>query len=381
MSPFPRLDPPDKYLLEHFASCTLCPRRCHVNRLAGEPGYCGQTARLRAARAALHMWEEPCISGSTGSGTVFFSGCSLGCIYCQNQDIALGQAGREITPQRLTEIFLELQQKGAANINLVTPTHFVPLIVHALEQARDHGLSLPVVYNCGGYESVDALKMLDGLVDIYLPDFKYASGELSARFSHVADYLEKAKLALAEMYRQVGRPVFAAPSDSLSIRPSLGPAAPPSTQPTPQPSTRPSDRLSTQPPGRPSHRLSAQTPDRPFDRLSDADTASVYPSDTPLLRRGMIVRHLVLPGQVGDSKKILHYLRDTYGNNIYVSVMRQYTPLPQVAHIPGLNRRVTEAEYQRVVDFCLRLGMENVYIQEGDTARESFIPPFNFTGL
>ncbi len=344
----PALSPsvsPNTDILKHFASCTLCPRRCQVNRLAGELGYCGQTARLRAARAALHMWEEPCISGGAGSGTVFFSGCNLGCIYCQNRDIALGQSGREITPGRLTEIFLELQQKGAANINLVTPTHFVPLIVHALEQARRSGLSLPVVYNCGGYESVDALRMLEGLVDIYLPDLKYASGELSTEFSHAADYFEKAKLALNEMYRQVGRPVFDTPS--------VPPSAPPNV-PLPSPLS---------------------------DRPSAADAASVYPSDTPLLRRGMIVRHLVLPGQVGDSKKILHYLRDTYGDNIYVSVMQQYTPLPQAAHIPGLNRRVTEAEYQRVVDFCLRLGMENVYIQEGDTARESFIPPFDFTGL
>lgn len=344
----PALSPsgsPNTDILKHFASCTLCPRRCQVNRLAGETGYCGQTARPRAARAALHMWEEPCISGSTGSGTVFFSGCNLGCVYCQNRDIALGQSGREITPGRLTEIFLELQQKGAANINLVTPTHFIPLIVHALEQARISGLSLPVVYNCGGYESVDALRMLEGLVDIYLPDLKYASGELSTEFSHAADYFEKAKLALDEMYRQVGRPVF----DTPSVPPSA-----PTNVPLPS-------QLSGQP--------------------SAADAASVYPSDTPLLRRGMIVRHLVLPGQVGDSKKILHYLRDTYRDNIYVSVMQQYTPLPQVAHIPGLNRRVTEAEYQRVVDFCLRLGMENVYIQEGDTARESFIPPFDFTGL
>ncbi len=238
-----------------------------------------------------------------------------------------------------------MQQKGAANINLVTPTHFIPLIVHALEQARISGLSLPVVYNCGGYESVDALQMLEGLVDIYLPDLKYASGELSTKFSHAADYFEKAKLALDEMYRQVGRPVFDTPS--------VPPSAP----------------------------TNVPLPSLLSDRPSAADAASVYPSDTPLLRRGMIVRHLVLPGQVGDSKKILHYLRDTYRDNIYVSVMQQYTPLPQVAHIPGLNRRVTEAEYQRVVDFCLRLGMENVYIQEGDTARESFIPPFDFTGL
>lgn len=313
-------------ILQRYASCALCPRYCRVNRLAGETGFCGQTAQLRAARAALHMWEEPCISGAAGSGTVFFSGCNLRCVYCQNHDIALGQIGREISASRLSEIFLELQQKGAANINLVTPTHYLPTIAYALQQARLEGLSLPVVYNCGGYEDADALKLMDGLVDIYLPDFKYVSAELSAGYSHAPDYFEKAKSALAEMFRQVGRPVFSSSSFAVS-------------------------------------------------------KGAVYPADTPMLRRGMIVRHLVLPGQVKDSKKILHYLHDTYGSDILVSVMCQYTPLSHVADFPDLNRTVTPEEYERVVDYCLRLGMENVYIQEGDAARESFIPPFDLSGL
>lgn len=316
-----------QHMLRPFASCALCPRACHVDRLAGETGYCGQTARLRAARAALHMWEEPCLSGAVGSGAVFFSGCNLRCVYCQNHDIALGQTGKEISVERLAEIFLELQQKGAANIDLVTPTPYIPLIAAALKLARDGGLSLPTVCNCGGYESAEALKMLDGLVDIYLPDLKYVSPELSARYSHADDYFEKARIALAEMFRQCGPVEFYCP-----------------------PPAAPSDQ-------------------------------AVYPADTPLLRRGMMVRHLVLPGQVKDSKKVLHYLRDTYGNDIYVSVMCQYTPLPHVADIPELDRRVTSAEYQRVVEYCLRLGMENVYIQEGDVARESFIPPFDLSGL
>lgn len=323
---------PHKDMLQSYASCTLCPRHCHVNRLAGETGYCGQTAQLRAARAALHMWEEPCISGAAGSGTVFFSGCSLRCIYCQNYDIALGQTGKEIPDDRLTEIFMELQQKGAANINLVTPTHYIPTIAAALRQARINGLSLPVVYNCGGYEDVNALKLLEGLVDIYLPDLKYMSAELSARYSHAADYFEKAKSALAEMFRQVGRLIFYHPHNT--------------------------------------DRSNAFLP-----------SCAVYPTDTPLLRRGMIVRHLVLPGQVKDTKKILHYLHDTYRNDIYVSVMCQYTPLHHVADIPELNRTVTPEEYERVVNYCMRLGMENVYIQEGDVAEESFIPPFDFSGL
>lgn len=318
-------------MLRPFSSCALCPRRCGVNRLAGETGYCGQTARLRAARAALHMWEEPCISGAAGSGTVFFSGCNLRCVYCQNHDIALGHTGKEISVERLAEIFLQLQQKGAANINLVTPTHYIPLVAGALRLARQDGLSIPAVYNSGGYEEPEALKILDGLVDIYLPDLKYVSGQLSAKYSHAADYFEKARPALAEMFRQCGRPQFCRPRADAPLPP---PAE-----------------------------------------------GAVYPPDTPMLRRGMIVRHLVLPGRVGDSKKVLHYLHDAFGNDIYVSVMCQYTPLPHVADDPELNRRVTQEEYQRVVDYCLRLGMENVYIQEGESAQESFIPPFDLTGL
>lgn len=343
-----------KDMQQHYTSCILCPRHCHVNRLAGETGYCGQTAHMHAARASLHMWEEPCISGAAGSGTVFFSGCNLRCIYCQNYDIALGQTGKEISADRLTEIFLTLQQKGAANINLVTPTHYIPTIAYALEQARLCGLSLPVVYNCGGYESADALQLLEGLVDIYLPDLKYVSGELSAKYSHAEDYFEKARMALAEMFRQVGKPVF------------FNPITPPEE----------TCLLATD-----STLLATDHAAAPWPHSSHDAPDAVYPPDTPMLRRGMIVRHLVLPGHIGDSKKVLHYLHDTFRNDIYVSVMCQYTPLVHVEAIPELNRRVTPAEYQRVIDYCLRLGMENVYIQEGDVAQESFIPPFDLSGL
>ncbi len=340
--PFSSSSHTDTDLLQHFSCCRLCPRYCGVNRLAGELGYCGQTAQLKAARASLHMWEEPCISGAAGSGTVFFSGCNLRCCYCQNHDIALGQIGREITPRRLTDIFLELQQKGAVNLNLVTPTHFIPLIAAALQQARQEGLTLPTVYNCGGYEDPKALQLLEGLIDIYLPDLKYCSPELSLKYSHAEDYFERAKTALTEMFRQVGRPQFAERSTMHSL-----------------PLHSPSDSSAS----------------------SGSVNSPVYPADTPLLRKGIIVRHLVLPGQIRDTKKLLHYLHDTYGSDIYVSVMRQYTPLPQVAHIPELNRRVTAEEYDRVVNYCLRLGMEHVYIQESGVAEESFIPPFDFSGL
>ena len=270
-------------------------------------------AELIVARAALHMWEEPCISGTSGSGTVFFGGCNLKCVYCQNHNIAIGKTGKEITIQRLAEIFLELQQKGAANINLVTPTHYIPQIRNALILAREQGLTLPIVYNTGGYETTEALRLLDGLVDIYLPDLKYYSAELSCKYSHAADYFEKATLALEEMYRQTGAPVF-----------------------------------------------------------NEA---------TGMMMRGMIVRHLVLPGQTKDSKKVLRHLHETYGTNIYISIMNQYTPLPHVANFPELNRRVTAEEYDKIVNFALAIGIENAFIQEGETAAESFIPPFDMEGV
>ena len=296
-----------------LTNCTLCPRNCKVNRDAGQTGYCKMPGKIYAARAALHMWEEPCISGETGSGTVFFSGCNLRCVFCQNHDIAIGDVGMEISSERLSQIYLELQEKGAANINLVTPTHYIPQIVNSLKAAKAQGLSIPIVYNTGGYEKTESLRMLEGLIDIYLPDCKYYSTELSAAYSHATDYFEVNKAALAEMYRQVGAPLF-------------------------------------------------------------------HPH-TGMMKRGMIIRHLCLPGQVKDSKKVIHYLYDTFGDNVYLSIMNQYTPLPHVAHIPELNRKVTEEEYERILNYCIRLGVENAFIQEGDVADSSFIPPFSYEGL
>lgn len=296
-----------------MSDCTLCPRKCHANRLAGQAGFCGQTAELTAARAALHYWEEPCISGTAGSGTVFFSGCNLQCIFCQNHNIAIGRSGKAISSQRLTEIFLELQEKGAANINLVTGTHFIPQIALALASAKAQGLSVPVVYNTGSYEETDSLELLEGLVDIYLPDLKYYSPDLSTKYSHAPDYFRKASAAIAEMYRQTGSPVI--------------------------------------------------------------------DSETGLMLRGIIVRHLLLPGETTDSKKVLRYLRDTYNNNIYVSIMNQYTPMEHVAQVPALSRKVTEEEYGKVLVFAERLGIEQGFYQEGETASESFIPEFDGEGL
>lgn len=295
-----------------LSDCTLCPRSCHVDRAQGQKGYCGQTSEIMAARAALHFWEEPCISGSKGSGAVFFSGCSLRCIYCQNYNIAVGQHGKPISLSRLSRIYLELQEQGAHNINLVTPTHFVPQIAHSLEQARNQGLSIPVIYNCGGYEKVSSLRLLEGLVDIYLPDLKYYDRALAARFSNAPDYFDAACPALAEMYRQTGNPV--------------------------------------------------------------------WEEDTGLLKRGIIVRHLVLPEQTHNSKKLLRYLWETYHCNILVSIMSQYTPLPQTEHIPELNHPVAPEDYRRVLHFAEQLGIQG-YLQEGGTAKESFIPSFDYEGL
>ena len=294
-----------------YASCTLCPRNCRVDRTANQTGFCGMGDLIQVARASLHMWEEPCISGVNGSGTVFFTGCNLKCVFCQNHSIAIGQKGKEISPTRLADLFLMLQDKGAHNINLVTPSHYIPGIAQALTLAKTRNMTLPIVYNTSGYDSVQSLTMLDGLVDIYLPDFKYVSSTLSQRYSHAPDYFEVASKSLAEMYRQVSDPVF----------------------------------------------------------------------EGDLIKKGIIVRHLVLPGCTADSKEVIRYLYETYGDRIFISIMNQYTPLPHVASYPELNRKITKAEYDEVVDYAIDLGVEQGFIQEGDTASESFIPDFDFTGL
>ena len=298
--------------MDRMKHCTLCPRKCGVNRVSGQTGYCKMTDKIMASRAALHMWEEPCISGKEGSGTVFFSGCSLGCIYCQNREIALGNMAKEITKERLAEIFLELQGQGANNINLVTPTHFVPQIKEAILDAKRQGLSLPILYNTGGYEKVETLKSLEGIIDIYLPDMKYVSPKLSQRYSNVKDYFRCAKEAIKEMVRQCPKPEF----DQRGI-----------------------------------------------------------------MKQGVIVRHLVLPGAVEDSKRVIRYLYKNFGDRIYISIMNQYTPVKTFLERKELNRPVTEEEYKEVVEYASLLGVEQGYIQEGETAKESFIPAFDFKGL
>lgn len=294
-----------------YTACHLCNRNCNINRSVGKKGYCGVSSTLKLARAALHMWEEPCITGVNGSGTVFFSGCPLRCVFCQNYSIAHASTGKEITSNRLAEIFLELQKKGAHNINLVSPTQYVPQIISAITSAKNQGLTLPIVYNTGSYEQVETIKMLEGYIDIYLPDLKYFDSALSLRYSNATDYFKVASTAIKEMFLQVGEPVF----------------------------------------------------------------------DNDLMKKGMIVRHLVLPGHITDSKLIIKYLYETYGDSIYLSIMNQYTPLDSVKNFPEINRKLTEEEYEEVIDYAIELGVENGFIQEGDTASESFIPEFDSEGV
>ena len=281
--------------------CNLCPRDCKVNRELGQKGVCGESAEVRVARASLHMWEEPPITGENGSGTVFFSGCPLHCVYCQNRNISCGGAGQVVTTDELCSIFLHLQEKGAENINLVTPTQFVPKIRGALVKAKQEGLEIPIVYNTGSYESVNTVKYLNGLVDIYLPDLKYRDAEIAKKYSKAPDYFEVATASIAEMYRQVG------------------------------PSTK---------------------------------------------EPKMIVRHLVLPGCTDDSKEIIRYIWETYGDNVFISIMSQYTPVVKT-EFENLNRKLTKEEYDEVVDFAVDLGITMAFVQEGESAKESFIPDFD----
>ncbi len=298
-----------------YRECNLCPRSCHINRME-ESGVCHVKAQLLVARAALHMWEEPCISGENGSGAVFFSGCSLGCVYCQNHAISRGKAGQEISVERLIEIFFELESQGANNINLVTADHYVLHICEAIICAKQKGLKIPFIYNCSGYEKVESLKRLEGLIDVYLPDFKYWESETAAKYSKAADYPVYAKQAIEEMVRQTDEICF---------------------------------------------------------------------DDKGMIKKGVIVRHLLLPGKVNEAKKIVKYLHETYGDCIFISLMNQYTPLEEVRHLadayPELQRKVTRREYDRLIQYTLDIGVTNAFVQEGETASESFIPAFDLAGV
>ena len=298
--------------MNKYENCLLCPRKCGINRSTGQTGVCGVSSEIKVARAALHYWEEPCISGKRGSGAVFFSGCSLHCVFCQNREISDGKEGKVISKERLSDIFMELAVKGANNINLVTPGQYIPDIVWAVNDAKSRGMKLPIIYNTSGYENVTELKLLEGIVDVYLPDFKYMDSTLSARYSRAKDYPSVAKQALSEMVRQ-----------------------------------------------------------QPDVVIDDA---------TGLIQKGVIVRQLLLPGHVNDAKAVLKYLYDTYHDHVYISMMSQFTPIA-LKDYPEINRTVTRREYERLVDYALKIGITNAFIQEGDVAKDSFIPAFDCEGV
>lgn len=267
--------------------------------------------KLALARAALHFWEEPCISGERGSATVFFSGCAMRCVYCQNRNIATGEVAKEIDGKRLAEIYFELRDKGAHNINLVTASHFLPHIIESITEAKRQGIDIPFVYNSSGYERVESLKRLDGLIDIYLPDYKYALSKDAKRYSACPDYPDTAIKAIDEMHRQQSRCII----------------------------------------------------------------------EDGIMRKGVIIRHMMLPGKIIESKIALKRLWDRYGDKVYYSLMSQYTPLPHVADYPEINRKVTETEYQSLVNYASELGIEKAFIQTGEAASESFIPAFDYEGV
>ena len=292
--------------MELLKNCMLCPRKCGVNRYI-EKGFCGATNKVKVAYYSLHMWEEPIISGSNGSGTIFFSNCNLRCLYCQNKKISIDGYGKLITNKRLMEIMLELQKKKAHNINLVTPTHYVPNIINVLKKIKNKELKIPVVYNTSSYESVGTIMACRNLIDIYLADLRYFDDKLGEKYSLCSNYFENATMAIDEMYRQVGTPVL---------------------------------------------------------------------DDNGLLKSGLVVRVLILPGHIDDSKKIIEYLYKTYGDDIFISIMNQYTPINKCKY-SNLNRKVTDEEYDSVVDYALSIGVKNAFVQEGEAADESFIPDFN----
>lgn len=294
--------------MDLLKNCMLCPRKCGVDRTGGEVGFCKSSDKIKIARSALHFWEEPCISGENGSGTVFFSHCTMKCVYCQNYKISTQNCGKYVTEDELAECFLDLENQGAHNINLVTPTHFVPQIISAILKARKKGLTLPIVYNTSGYENVETIKMLDGIVDIYLPDFKYFDDKYAIKYSSAKDYFKIASSAIKEMFNQVGKCEF---------------------------------------------------------------------TEDGILKKGVIVRHMMLPGLLFDTKKILDYLFAEYGNDIYISIMSQYTPLSTLPkEFSELNKKINPDHYDAILDYAERIGIENAYIQEGSSASESFIPDF-----
>ena len=294
-----------------YQKCSLCPRKCLVDR-SKYLGYCKAKDKVKVAKSTLHYFEEPSISGTKGSGTIFFSNCNLKCCYCQNKKISVEGFGKEISINRLAEMMLELEEKGANNINLVTPTHYVPSIIEGIKLAKKRGLVIPIIYNTSGYESLETLKLLEGYIDIYLTDFKYFDNKLGKDLSKCSNYFGVASKALDEMYKQTGKNRF---------------------------------------------------------------------NSKGIMTKGIIVRCLVLPTKNDDTKKIINYLYKKYQDNIYLSIMNQYTPINYIKEYPFLNKTISEDEYDDVIEYAIDLGVKNAYIQEGSTCSESFIPSFDLEGV
>lgn len=299
-------------MLEMLSNCLLCPRNCGIDRLNNKRGFCNAGKNIKAAHVWLHKWEEPCISGENGSGTVFFSNCNLKCVFCQNNTISQCDKGKEISIERLSEIFLEQQTRGAHNINLVTPTHYVPQIIEGIKLAKNNGLKLPIVYNTSSYENIETIKALNGYIDVYLPDFKYFDDKYAIRYSNAKDYFKYASAAIKEMFSQVGNPKF---------------------------------------------------------------------NKDGIMEKGVIIRHLMLPGLLFDSKKIMDYIYNTFGDDVYISIMNQYTPMNNVGDYPEINKPLNPKHYDSLIDYALSIGIKNAFIQEEGTVSDSFVPPFDLRGV
>lgn len=293
-------------------NCNLCIRNCSIDRNSGKVGFCNSSNKLRVAKAYLHLWEEPCISGKNGSGTVFFSNCNLKCVFCQNHIISNDGLGKEISIERLSEIFLELQEKGAHNINLVTPTHYVPQIIEALNIAKNKGLYLPIIYNTNGIDSLDTIKKLNGYIDVYLPDFKYFNDKYSLKYSKIKGYSKNLLTILEEMFNQVDKPIF---------------------------------------------------------------------NENGIIQKGVIIRHLMLPGLLFDSKKVIDTIYNKFGNKVYISLMNQYTPMYDSIKYPEINKPLNPKHYDSLIDYSIELGVKNGFIQDTGTNSKSFIPDFNNEGV
>jgi putative pyruvate formate lyase activating enzyme len=299
-------------MIKNLSNCKLCPRNCGINRLDDKIGYCGAGKDIKVARAALHQWEEPCISGTQGSGTVFFTNCNLKCAFCQNHSISQENIGKVVSVDRLSEIFLELQSQGANNINLVTPTHYVYQIIEAIKLSKAKGLKLPILYNTSGYENIETIKLLNGYIDVYLPDIKYFNDKYANRYSNAPNYFKYASNAVVEMLNQVGGAEF------------------------------------------------------------DKDG---------IIKKGVIIRHMMLPGLLFDSKRIIDFIYNTFGDSVYVSIMNQYTPMHKAALYSEINKPLNPKHYDSLIDYAVSIGIKNGFIQDSGTSSEAYVPYFNLEGV